>query len=97
MQEEMDSLQDRKVWDLVNLPPGHTPVKGDGFMLSKVMVNIRHTLLQKDLHRSMEKTLKKPSLQLQDLNLFDSSSPLQHSKIGKLKHLMLRLYFYLEI
>ena len=28
MQEEMDSLQDRKVWDLVDLPPGHTPVKG---------------------------------------------------------------------
>ena len=28
MQKEMDSLQDRKVWDLVNLPPGHTPVKG---------------------------------------------------------------------
>ena len=28
MQEEMDSLQDRKVWDLVNLPPGCTPVKG---------------------------------------------------------------------
>ena len=28
MQEEMDSLQDRKVWDLVNLPPGWTPVKG---------------------------------------------------------------------
>ena len=28
MQEEMDSLQDRKVWDLVNLPPGRTPVKG---------------------------------------------------------------------
>ena len=28
MQEEMDSLQDRKVWDLVDLPPGRTPVKG---------------------------------------------------------------------
>ena len=28
MQEEMDSLQDRKVWDLVGLPPGCTPVKG---------------------------------------------------------------------
>ena len=28
MQEEMDSLQDRKVWDLVNLPPDRTPVKG---------------------------------------------------------------------
>ena len=28
MQEEMDSLQDRKVWDLVDLPPGCTPVKG---------------------------------------------------------------------
>ena len=28
MQEEMDSLQDRKVWNLVNLPPGCTPVKG---------------------------------------------------------------------
>ena len=27
MQEEMDSLQDRKVWDLVNLPPDCTPVK----------------------------------------------------------------------
>ena len=28
MQEEMDSLQDKKVWDLVDLPPGRTPVKG---------------------------------------------------------------------
>ena len=28
MQEEMDSLQDRKVYDLVDLPPGHTAVKG---------------------------------------------------------------------
>ena len=28
MQKEMDSLQNRKVWDLVNLPPGRTPVKG---------------------------------------------------------------------
>ena len=28
MQEEMDSLQDRKVWDLVDLPPGRTPIKG---------------------------------------------------------------------
>ena len=28
MQEEMDSLQDGKVWNLVNLPPGCTPVKG---------------------------------------------------------------------
>ena len=28
MQEEMSSLQDRKVWDLVNLPPGCKPVKG---------------------------------------------------------------------
>ena len=27
MQEEMDSLQDKKVWDLVDLPPGHMPVK----------------------------------------------------------------------
>ena len=26
--------------------------KGDGFMLSKAMANIRHALLQKDLHRS---------------------------------------------
>ena len=54
MQEEMDSLQDRKVWDLVDLPPGRTPVKGDGFMLSKAMADIRHALLQKDLHRSIE-------------------------------------------
>ena len=28
MQEEMDSLQDKKVWDLVDLLPGCTPVKG---------------------------------------------------------------------
>ena len=28
MQEEMDSLQDRKVWDLVDLPPDQIPVKG---------------------------------------------------------------------
>ena len=28
MQEEMNSLQDRKVWDLVDLSPGRTPVKG---------------------------------------------------------------------
>ena len=28
MQEEMNSLQDRKVWNLVDLPPGRTPVKG---------------------------------------------------------------------
>ena len=28
MQEEMDFLQDRKVWDLVDLPPDCTPVKG---------------------------------------------------------------------
>ena len=28
MQEEMDSLQDRKIWDLIDLPPGRTPVKG---------------------------------------------------------------------
>ena len=54
MQEEMDSLQDRKVWDLVDLPPGRTPVKGRWVMLSKAMANIRHALLQKDLHRSMQ-------------------------------------------
>ena len=28
MEEEIKSLNKHKVWDLVNLPPGHTPVKG---------------------------------------------------------------------
>ena len=28
MQEEIKSLQGRKVWDLVDLPEGHTPIKG---------------------------------------------------------------------
>ena len=42
-------------------------------MLSKAMADIRHALLQKDSQRFMEKTLRKPSLQLQDLNLFNSS------------------------
>ena len=54
MQEEMDSLQDRKsgTWSIYHLV-AHLS-KGDGFMLLKVMANIRHTLLQKDLHRYME-------------------------------------------
>ena len=28
MEEEIKSLSERKVWNLVNLPPSHTPVKG---------------------------------------------------------------------
>ena len=28
MQEEIKSLENRKVWDLVDLPKGHTPIKG---------------------------------------------------------------------
>ena len=32
---------------------GHL-LNGDGFILSKVMADIRHTLLQKDSHRSTE-------------------------------------------
>ena len=35
MQEEMDSLQDRKVWDLADLPPDCIPVKERWFMLWK--------------------------------------------------------------
>ena len=34
MQEEIKSLQNRKVWELVDLPEGHTPTvsKRDGYM-----------------------------------------------------------------
>ena len=54
MQEEMDSLQDRKVWDLVNLPPGHTPVKGRWVYVVKSNGQHKACFVAKDLHRSTE-------------------------------------------
>ena len=45
MQEEMDSLQDRKVWDLADLPPDCIPVKERWVYVVKAMADIRHALL----------------------------------------------------
>jgi hypothetical protein len=54
MDDEIKSLMEHKVWELVVLPPRRIPVKGDGSMLSKAMAIKRLTLLPKALHRYMK-------------------------------------------
>ena len=77
MKEEIKSLNERKVWNLVNLPPGCTPVKGRWVYAVKSDGQKKAHFVAKDFPQIYGIYFKETFSPVARFELFNSSYPYQ--------------------